>query len=158
MDIQIREAKIEDYDDINALYKEVDEFHFEMKPNRLKGPGHFGREKQHFEGVIKNKNSTILVATQGTAIVGFAELVIENEPESNFLHPENHVEIEFFVVKESYRGSGVGRLLMRGVEDWAKAKKIKALTLNAHSANEMALGFYQKNGYKITSINLRKDL
>lgn len=65
--------------------------------------------------------------------------------------------VEDLVVKKGWRGKGVGRMLLEGVESWSYARKLKRLQLLADQKNEPALDFYRKHGWNSTQlICLRK--
>ena len=51
-------------------------------------------------------------------------------------------------VGENWQGKGIGRELILFAEKFAKKKGIKQMVMNAR---KVAIGFYQKLGYKIVS-------
>jgi len=67
--------------------------------------------------------------------------------------------VEDLAVKSGWRGRGIGRMLLESIEAWSSAIGLRRLQLLADSANESALAFYGKNGWKRTQlICLRKRL
>jgi GNAT superfamily N-acetyltransferase len=65
--------------------------------------------------------------------------------------------VEDMVVKSNWQGRDVGRQLLHALGNWAKKRGISRLQLLADRNNDKALGFYQKLGWRITSlITLRK--
>lgn len=62
--------------------------------------------------------------------------------------------IEDVVVNERYRGRGVGHSLIEAVITLAKEKGYVRLQLGADVGNLPALSFYQKRGFRQTSLNL----
>lgn len=65
--------------------------------------------------------------------------------------------VEDLVVKNGWRGRGVGRMLLESMEAWSNSCGLKRLQLLADAENEPALAFYQKNGWECTQlICLRK--
>ncbi len=65
--------------------------------------------------------------------------------------------VEDVVVRQEYRGQGIGRLLLEHLRAWAKKKKISRLQLLADRNNRAALDFYAQLGWKNTKlICLRK--
>ena len=65
--------------------------------------------------------------------------------------------VEDLVVKNGWRGRGVGRMLLEDMDAWSHSCGLKRLQLLADAENEPALAFYGKNGWKRTQlICLRK--
>ena len=58
------------------------------------------------------------------------------------------IEIAGMVVAEDYQGKGVGRLLVRAIEAWAREKKISRIVLSSNVVRQKAHGFYEHLGYK----------
>lgn len=158
MGINIRKATENDYTQVDEIYVELSELHYKMKPNRLKGPGHFGRPELKFKELIKNPESTILVAVKGDKVIGFADLIIKDSPGNELINAKTHVEVDNFGVRNGHQGEGIGKLLMKEASVWAKEKDIKTLEVGARYANKKAVGFYEKVGYEIISVRLRKKL
>jgi len=66
------------------------------------------------------------------------------------------VWIEELVVKEEFRGKGIGTKLMKELEKVAKEKKFGAISLNTKKFN---LKFYEDLGFKKTGyVNTEKEL
>jgi GNAT superfamily N-acetyltransferase len=57
-------------------------------------------------------------------------------------------EINGLVVSSSARSQGVGKLLLRAAEDWARQKKCTGLNLRSNVLRERAHGFYEREGYE----------
>lgn len=65
--------------------------------------------------------------------------------------------VEDMVVKQEWRGKGLGKELFQAVCRWAEQNNIKRLQLLADKTNDPALGFYKKLGWHTTQlICLRK--
>lgn len=56
------------------------------------------------------------------------------------------IYIDYFVVEQEYRKSGIGRKLLLRLEEIAKEKNVKRIMLNTYSFQSP--GFYEKMGYK----------
>jgi GNAT superfamily N-acetyltransferase len=69
-------------------------------------------------------------------------------------------EIEGLVVDEACRGRGIGRLLIRQIEQWVQEKGCDIIYVRSNIIRERAHGFYQKLGYENikTSLTFRKML
>lgn len=65
--------------------------------------------------------------------------------------------VEDVVVREEWRGQGIGRRLMEGIAEWAGNNSVSRLQLLADRNNAAALDFYKKLGWRRTElICLRK--
>lgn len=60
--------------------------------------------------------------------------------------------VEDVVVTAEFRGRGVGRLLLEGIERWAVSQEVLRLDLAADQNNDPALGFYHRLGWKRTDL------
>ena len=84
-------------------------------------------------------------------IHGYVCCLVEVEP---------HVEIGGLVVEESHRGSGIGRLLLEEIEEWAKARGCSTMRLRSNVVRKDAHRFYVNLGYEIVKrqLDFRKVL
>lgn len=64
------------------------------------------------------------------------------------IHPVNagQWQIRYMAVDESYRGHGIGAMILRELESHAQSQSAKQIVLNAR---ESAIGFYTKHHYWI---------
>ncbi len=60
--------------------------------------------------------------------------------------------VEDMVVREDFRGCGVGRRLMVAVTDWAAERGLTRLQLLADRGNRPALDFYRRIGWQTTQL------
>lgn len=157
--MQIREATIDDYESADEIYIESNELHYQMKPNRIKSP-HLSRPKKEFNDRLNGTagNSTILVAVEDGRVVGFADLVAKVDPENYYVFKKEYIRIDDLAVRKTHQGQGIGKVLIEAAGDWAKSRGVKILELSARWANKNALEFYDKVGFEIVSVNLRKEL
>ena len=66
--------------------------------------------------------------------------------------------IEDMVVREQFRGQGVGKALLEKAKDWAKAKGAKRVQLVADADNAAALNFYKHLDWQPTRLFAWKKL
>ena len=60
--------------------------------------------------------------------------------------------VEDVVVRDGYRGNGIGNALMDAVGSWARSHGLKRLQLLADRDNTPALKFYESRGWNITRL------
>lgn len=60
--------------------------------------------------------------------------------------------IEDMVLRDEFRGQGLGKALLDAAADWAKSKGAKRIQLVADADNAPALGFYKYLGWQPTRL------
>jgi GNAT superfamily N-acetyltransferase len=97
----------------------------------------------------------VLVAESGGAVAAWIDLHIEHS-----IAAGKTVQVAGLVVDENHRGSGVGRLLMRHAEEWARSNGCSSVRLRSNIIRSQAHEFYVKLGYKVTKTQkaFAKDL
>jgi ribosomal protein S18 acetylase RimI-like enzyme len=53
-------------------------------------------------------------------------------------------------VAPAYRRTGVGRLLVTAIREWARNRGVRTLHLMVTSCNQNAIKFYERNGFSMT--------
>lgn len=101
-----------------------------------------------------NVRNMTLVAEKGGVSIGFIH-VRESEDE---ISGESCGTVPLLAVAQEERGAGVGALLMREAEVWAKAQGFRILHLEVFSTNERAEKFYQNLGFRPETIHMIKPL
>lgn len=71
---------------------------------------------------------------------------------------EQRIYINEIHVLEKWRSQGIGKQLLDEMEKEAVLRRLKALYIHAEADNEKAVKLYQKEGFKIERIQLRKPL
>jgi len=95
-------------------------------------------------------------------------LIAEKDGSSEgFIHMREHKDeisgeacgtVPLLAVTEKAQGDGIGKLLIKAAENWAKAQGFRLLHLEVFSANKQARGFYQNLGFQEETINMIKPL
>jgi len=145
--IRIRPARQKDLDHLTALLEKLfsieEDFVFNEKLQR-----------RGLEIMIENELGCIVVAEADGMAVGMCsgQLTVSTAEGGQALL------VEDVVVREEFRGKGVGRQLMQGIAEWGRAKGVSRFQLLADRNNTAALDFYLKLGWRATKlICLRKD-
>ncbi|MDI2586221.1 GNAT family N-acetyltransferase [Psychrobacillus sp. NEAU-3TGS] len=81
-----------------------------------------------------------LIFEENNQIIGLVTYVIKDD------------EIEVISLDSLQEGKGIGTSLMKKIENIAKQKKLQVVSLVTTNDNLNALKFYQKRGYRITTI------
>lgn len=104
-----------------------------------------------FQKRIKHGIQTYVAIIDGT-VVGTVTLLIEYK----FIHSGGRVgHIEDVAIHKDYQKLGLGRKLMEYAEQEARKYKCYKIILDCHESN---IGFYEKMGYSLREMQMRKDL
>ena len=95
---------------------------------------------QHF---YETQSGCFLTAKDGSSVAGFI-LAVPLE--------ETSLRVLMLVVNRSRERNGIGTSLMASAEAYASSRKMMSLVLEVGTKNEVAIEFYNKLGYKITTM------
>lgn len=101
----------------------------------------------------------VLVAEASNGhLAGFLEASIR--PFVEDCHSDHVGYLEGWFVEKDFRRHGIGRMLVKTAEDWARSKGCEEMASDSEIGNELSLQAHLKFGYEETSrlIHLRKDL
>ena len=97
--------------------------------------------------IVGNKKAVMMVARDGTHIVGMATLYV-------VVKVGKHVGfVEDVVVDSRYRGQGIGKNLMHALVALARKKKLVYLFLTSHDKRGAANKLYQTLGFELVDTN-----
>lgn len=94
---------------------------------------------------LENINSYYIICKLNDEIVGFAGISIILDI----------AELNNIVIKKSYRGSGISKLLLENLIDISKKNNCQKLNLEVSSKNIVAINLYKKYNFK--QVGLRKN-
>jgi GNAT superfamily N-acetyltransferase len=145
--VLIRPARLDDLEFLVQLLRQLFEIEVDFTPC----------ERRQHEGLrllLADNRACVLVAELGGKVHGMctAQLVISTA-EGGY-----SAWVEDVVVRRSWRGVGIGRLLMEGITQWAQARGAKRLQLLADRDNDSALGFYEYLGWRPTQLTTWRRL
>jgi GNAT superfamily N-acetyltransferase len=105
--------------------------------------------------VGRAEGHAVYVAVLDSQVVGWIH--VSARP---LVQVDRAAEIEGLVVDEACRGRGIGRLLIRQIEQWAREKGCDTIYVRSNIIRERAHVFYQDLGYENikTSLTFRKTL
>jgi GNAT superfamily N-acetyltransferase len=109
-----------------------------------------------FHNISAHPDYRTIVAALDDELVGMAGLSKNIYYENNGMY----MRILAFVVKQSRRELGIGRLLIKASEDWAIEEGLQTVVIGSGNRleREAAHAFYQKMGYAIKSSGFVKKL
>lgn len=144
--MEIREAKLKDVKQIAIIMEQISRIHYENRPEIFKE-----KSKKEIEDdviqTIKNKERTILVATdESLNICGVLIYKIKEVKNHINLKDSRTLWIDELGVDEKCRKKGIGKTLMKEVEQIAKSEECSRIELNCWNFNENAIKFYERQG------------
>lgn len=147
--MQIRKATLKDIEALSKLLSELFAQEVEFVPNEKS-------QQKGLRKIIKDKNvGHIFVATKHGKLIAMTNLLYTI---STALGGKVGI-IEDVIVTSEHRGKGVGKAILGYVIEYAKRKKLKRLTLFTDSENFQAHGFYQMQGFHLSSmVQFKKSL
>jgi ribosomal protein S18 acetylase RimI-like enzyme len=158
MDMSIRQATMNDYSAVCAVYDEIDTLHRDQLPQLFRKPHGPARELDYFSELISNEDVGFFVAQVDGEIVGFGHVVMVTNPEFPILVPREYAVVDCIAIKAGYQHHGIGKMLMSEMQEWAAAKGASAIELNVYEFNQSAIAFYEGLGYQTYSRKMGKNL
>lgn len=153
----IRPAVAEDYAGVCAVLDEVDRLHRDQLPWIFREPPEPPRSLEDIEKLIEDPASALFVA-EADKLVGVAIGFLREAPKFGVFIPQSWCVIDAIGVTASWQRKGVGRDLIRAVEQWGRALDAQWFELGVYDFNEGARRFYERIGYVPVSTKLRKPL
>ena len=140
----IRNAKNEDISRLSVL---ITELGYPCTAEEVQG---------RFVNIDQHPDYRMLVITEGETILGMTGIMKGIWVEKN----GTYVRILAFVIGQEYRGLGIGKILLKAIEDWAAEVGANSIIVNSGNRDERigAHLFYQAQGYDIKSSGFIKIL
>lgn len=150
MDIHIRNAKKEDYENILNIMNQVQKLHVEWRPDIYKNNGEFF-SKDYFEQAVQK--DTFYVAELNKNVIGILEVEYRHIESPSHV-ARNIVFIDTMAVDEEYRGVGVGHKFFEFIKMLKAQKHFDGIELQVNAKNTLAYEMYKKCGFTEKSINM----
>lgn len=133
----------------------IDSWHFQVMKECYR-EGCFKRDMQ----AVKTQNGKIFLCKENNNVVGLVLGTIpppdDEDKETNTCAKNGHV-IEL-IVSKNCRGSGIGKALLKKMEDYFKSMGCENISIEVYAPNTSAYKFYEKNGYKPLDIFVMKKI
>lgn len=153
----IRNATKQDIQFIVKLVREIVDYHQIIDKYYKDYSGYDDIEiKNHFEKLIKDGNTKIIIAEENEKVIGYFMGVIEKAPQY-VLPKEIGVILDAFIEGE-YRNQGVGKKIFKELLEWFKKKKVEHIELTVDARNKIGLNAWRKFGFFDFRLKMRLDL
>jgi GNAT superfamily N-acetyltransferase len=147
-EVKVRFATMKDYDSLCSLFAQGDKFHADLVPEifqKFSGPA---RPRERLQYFVESEDAEAIVAESETGIMGLLTLEKTDYPSYPMYKRHAHAMLNTLVVDESSRRQGVGGILLKAAQDWARKRGVRFLQTNLWYANVAAKNFYTKHGFK----------
>lgn len=143
-------ARESDFEAVKRLSVQVHDLHADWRPDI-----YFHCEepypKEKFLADIADR--LVYVSKLGELIAGFVTLSILRKGGPGTVE-KKMMRLDIICVDEALRGHGIGKEMVTDVRALARAFGCQELLLGVHPENDSAIGFYQKCGFRIRTINM----
>ncbi len=149
--MKIRPANLKDIPAIALLYKELFENMSRLEPYYLRAGI---QDTKLIKSCIESDSYSIFLSELGGEVCGFIILKEEKTVDFNVFIERKAVYIMDLIVREKYRGQGIGRALMDRTLSFSKEKEAHYISLSVLEKNKRAIEFYEDLGFQGFSRNL----
>lgn len=152
--IIVKLAANHDREALCRLYHEFHEFHVHGVPDRLLSLGKPLDTYEHSDlyqalaMIIEGADSAIFVAEAAHQLIGFAEVYVRQDESNPLRTSYRHGHLQSLMVKEAFRGQGVGTKLLEAAQQWARERGATEMRVETWEFEEGPLRFYEKNDYR----------
>lgn len=146
MAIEVRLARREELERVNALRRQVNDLHVAGRPGHFR-PGFNAELQQHVYDQFEAENEDVLVALVGGEVAGFATVVYVHRPEGPYTLPLDYYHVNEFGVDAAFRRQGVATALVDYMKKDARQRGFNRIDLDVWSFNETAIAFYEAVGF-----------
>ncbi len=162
MVITIREYEEKDREKLFSFMDKLQDYLISIDPlHRLRRAKNYGRlYTDRLLNKITKEEGIIFFAEENTLLIGVIVGIIEKQKKENLLEciPTKTGRIQELFVDQQYRSKGVGKLLMKHLEDYFKRKKCTILKVEVFAPNKRAHKFYGNYGFEDRVVDMIKVL
>ena len=155
--MKIRPASLADLGGLVRVFTEENLFHAALVSEFIRATENI-LSPDELKEMIDHPEQKLLVAEDEGEIIGAALASVDASDPEPWIQPRRFGYLQDIVVRTEFRGRGVGKLLLDGINTWAKEQGLAELELHVWHKNHRALVFYRSLGYETTRYTMRKRL
>ena len=144
----LRPAVEADYEAVEALARQLYQIREQAHPDVFALSETAVIEEADWQEFISGSDHLVLVADMNGVVTGFVHAISHSVDASPRYVSRDYASIEMMAVDQSQRRSGIGRSLVRSVQDWASERELTSIELEVHDANLDAKGLYDALGFR----------
>ncbi len=136
-ELDTREEMLTGYELIHQMYQDMDYEEFSQLLNQM----------------IEFDNYKIIAAFLDDEMVGVSGYWV-----AVMLYCGKYLQVSNLVVNEKHRGFGIGKKIMKALEEKAKDLNCKKIALDSYTENKKSHSIYFRENYHIRGFHFLKDL
>lgn len=153
----VRRAKKEDIPAIMELLKQVNQVHYEGRPDLFRPETKYTAEE--LPAILKNDRTPVFVYEDEDGVVlGHGFCILQKPENTRLLTDINTLYIDDICVEQSARGRHVGAAIYEHIIEYARQCGCYNVTLNVWNCNPGAMKFYEKLGLVPYKVGMEKIL
>lgn len=146
MNINIRNAVIDDCERIRPLQKEIADLHHKGRPDLFKIEARYFTKEAFAERLNDPKHTIYIAETDNGDVVGYAFAWIVSYRNHSTYIDFDCFYIDDICVLKSHQRNGIGKQLFECCKQKAQEKKCKMIELGVWEFNKDAIAFYENCG------------
>lgn len=151
LSMQIRTARQEEWPQLQSLNNEVFVDNVKYDPDLVHDWAYTEAGKKYYQNLVVDPKSICFVAEDDDGqLIGYLAAAAKTIS----YRKSRYLEIDNMGVLPQHRSRGIGRLLMKACQVWARVNGYQKLFVISYGKNEGAVHFYKKCGFGIIDIGL----
>lgn len=147
-------ARKSDWEAVNRLSVQIHDLHASWRPDIYV----HSEAPYPYEAFLDDiQNRMVYVAKLQDTVIGYVVLKILKKSGPGTVE-KTVLRLESICVDAPLRGHGIGKAMVNDVRALARAFGCGGLILGVHPENDNAVGFYQKCGFRIRTINMDMNI
>jgi ribosomal protein S18 acetylase RimI-like enzyme len=152
-DVRITRAGAERIDELEHLWKGLQEYHRSVDPGLRRIPPRtsddsWPRRRAKYAEWLRHPEAFVVVADDARSPVGYALVSIHEPADDTHVTRERWAELQSLSVVPERRGAGIGTRLMEHVYVELRAAEIEEMAIGVIATNERAMRFYERQGFR----------
>jgi ribosomal protein S18 acetylase RimI-like enzyme len=158
-ELDIRPAAVDDLDALLDIYLSSAAHHVALDPDHYRVPDRAASAERLLRIIEDNgQMSGYLAAVVDGRVVGSVSIALLPAPSDGSMEAAVPTAEVGIAVLDGDRDAGVGTALMAAAEAWAGARGVRVILLDMSVSNTAAQRFYERLGYEISGLYLRKGI
>ena len=143
--IKVVKANIEDVPEIGKIAHQVAQIHYQKAEKEFKKPT-LKNQTAYIRKSVSDKDILVLKAVSDDKIVGYVVVYFNTYPAAYF-QLNKRAFIGSIGVDSHYQRTGIGKVLLTGVEKEVKKRHISVVEVDYYSFNRAAESLYTRCGF-----------
>ena len=154
--MQIRRATLADLDPIEALWREMMDFHAAFDDHFTLSSQADANHRIHMTNLLQDESKRIFVADDGDQLLGYLMAEIKTYPPIYLVQKYGYIGT--ISVTESARRTGIGSKLLNAALDWFRDNDLQRVECAVAVENPVSRGFWKGVGFREIKETLFLDL